>query len=190
MNRVGLRAIRITMLFCLTAVMLTPVLAKEIDERKYKIEDFAEVINILPLSEEVLWTESLPKNDEVIKSKIIEVDLSEQKMRLYENDKMIKESLVSTGQPGMETPVGNFQIYNKFPRAWSKMASLWMPYWMAFLPTGQMGIHELPEWPNGHKEGESSLGHPASHGCIRLGVGDAEFVYNWAEIGTPVKIIY
>jgi len=172
----------------LTAVILTPVFAKEINERKYKPEDFIKVVNVLPLSEEIVWTAKLPEIEEIIREKRIEIDLSEQKMRLYENDKMIKEALVSTGQPGMETPIGEFQIYNKFPRAWSKMASLWMPYWMAFLPTGFMGIHELPEWPNGHKEGEKSLGHPASHGCIRLGVGDAKFVYDWAEIGTPVII--
>jgi len=176
------------MLFCLAVVLLTPVLAKEIDEKKYQLDDFAEVINILPLSEEMIWTASLPENEEVLKMKKIEIDLSEQRMRLYENEQMIKESLVSTGKPGMETPVGKFQIYNKFPRAWSRTASLWMPYWMAFLPSGFMGIHELPEWPNGHKEGETSLGHPASHGCIRLGVGDAKFVYDWAEIGTPVII--
>jgi lipoprotein-anchoring transpeptidase ErfK/SrfK len=190
MNRKGLRIIRVTILFCLTAVILTPVFAKEINEKKYKSEDFIEVINILPLSEEMSWTANLPENEEAIKIKRIEVDLSEQKMRLYENDKMIKEALISSGRPGMETPFGDFKIYNKFPRAWSKSASLWMPYWMAFLPSGFMGIHELPEWPNGRKEGETSLGHPASHGCIRLGVGDAKFVYDWAEIGTPVKIIY
>ena len=50
------------------------------------------------------------------------------------------------------------------------------------------GIHELPEWPNGAKEGEGHLGTPVSYGCIRLGVGDAEFAYNWADIGTPVYI--
>jgi lipoprotein-anchoring transpeptidase ErfK/SrfK len=27
-----------------------------------------------------------------------------------------------------------------------------------------------------------------SHGCIRLGIGPAETLYNWTEVGTPVYI--
>ena len=89
---------------------------------------------------------------------------------------------------GMETPQGQFSIYNKTPRAWSKTYALFMPFWMAFLPSGEMGIHELPEWPGGYKEGANHLGTPVSHGCVRLGVGDAKEVYDWAEIGTPIII--
>ena len=50
------------------------------------------------------------------------------------------------------------------------------------------GIHELPEWPSGYKEGEAHLGIPVSHGCVRLGVGPAETMYHWAPIGTIVFI--
>lgn len=189
MNRRGLRAIRITILFCLAVVILVPVLAKEIDEKKYKAEDYVEIINVLPLSEDFSWTANLPENEEREKIKRIEIDLSEQRMRLLENDKIIREMPVSSGKPGMETPVGQFQIHNKNPRSWSSYG-LWMPYWMLIEPRRGIGIHELPEWPNGYKEGEDHLGTPVSHGCIRLGVGDAKFVYDWAEIGTPVKIIY
>ncbi|MCK4554035.1 L,D-transpeptidase, partial [Candidatus Parcubacteria bacterium] len=69
---------------------------------------------------------------------------------------------------------------------WSSWG-LWMPWWMS-LQSGYFGIHELPEWPDGSKEGEDHLGKPVSHGCIRLGIGPAEFLYNWAEIGTQVFI--
>ena len=57
---------------------------------------------------------------------------------------------------------------------------------MAFICPG--GIHELPEWPNGYKEGEAHLGTKASHGCVRLGVGPAEYLYNIAPLGTKVII--
>jgi lipoprotein-anchoring transpeptidase ErfK/SrfK len=63
-----------------------------------------------------------------------------------------------------------------------------MPYWMAIVPGGKFGIHELPEWPGGYKEGANHLGTPVSHGCVRLGVGPAQTVYNWADIGTPVVV--
>jgi lipoprotein-anchoring transpeptidase ErfK/SrfK len=63
-----------------------------------------------------------------------------------------------------------------------------MPFWMAITPGGSFGIHELPEWPDGDKNGANDLGSPVSHGCVRLGIGPAERVYNWAEIGTPVVV--
>ena len=62
-----------------------------------------------------------------------------------------------------------------------------MPYWMAFDNRGY-GLHELPEWPGGYKEGASHLGHRVSHGCVRLGVGAAKKLYDWAEVGTLVIV--
>lgn len=93
---------------------------------------------------------------------------------------------VSTGKASMPTPKGHFTIYNKLPKAWSNYG-LWMPYWLG-MQYGLFGIHELPVWPNGYKEGENHLGQPVSHGCIRLGVGPAKFIYNWTPVGTPVYI--
>lgn len=96
-------------------------------------------------------------------------------------------SPISSGRASMRTPTGHYGIDGKNLRAWSERWGLWMPYWMS-LQNGYFGIHELPEWPNGLKEGEDHLGQPVSHGCIRLGVGPAEFLYNWTEIGTQVFI--
>lgn len=95
---------------------------------------------------------------------------------------------VSTGRPGAATPPGEYRTMNKNPRAWSNHAKLWMPWWMQFSKSG-MGLHELPEWPNGKKEGENHLGTPASGGCVRLGVGPAKALYDWTPVGTPVSIV-
>jgi lipoprotein-anchoring transpeptidase ErfK/SrfK len=122
--------------------------------------------------------------------KYIDINLKSQILTFFEEGKLLDAFLVSTGRRGMETPQGSFAIRNKAPRPWSKKYSLFMPYWMAVVPSGEFGIHELPEWPGGYKEGANHLGIPVSHGCIRLGVGPAERVYNWAEIGTPVNIHY
>lgn len=92
---------------------------------------------------------------------------------------------VSTGKPGMPTPKGTFAINNKIPKAWSKSYGLWMPYWLGM---GKFGIHELPVWPNGYREGADHIGKAVSHGCIRLGIGEAKKLYDWAEVGTEVYI--
>lgn len=119
--------------------------------------------------------------------KYIEVDLSSQRLYQFEGDRLVGEKVVSTGKWSMPTPVGTFSINSKNPRAYSSTYDLYMPYWMAFIGS-KYGLHELPEWANGKKEGQDHLGRPVSHGCIRMGVGDAEQVFNWAEIGTPVVI--
>ena len=46
MGKKWLRVTKLTVLFCLAVALLTPVLAKEINEKKYQPEDFLEVINI------------------------------------------------------------------------------------------------------------------------------------------------
>lgn len=95
---------------------------------------------------------------------------------------------VSTGVPKMPTPIGQFTVLWKHPRAWSRSAGLWMPWWMQITKRG-VGIHELPEWPGGRKEGADHLGHPASHGCVRLGIGPAKTLYDWAPVGTKVSVV-
>lgn len=121
--------------------------------------------------------------------KYIDINLSTQIMTIFEDGNKLGTFLISSGKAGMNTPKGTHQIYNKRPRPWSAKYGLYMPYWMAITSDGGYGIHELPEWPGGYKEGQNHLGIPVSHGCVRLGVGNAKRVYDWADIGTPV-IVY
>lgn len=119
--------------------------------------------------------------------KLIAIDLSEQKLSYYQDGFRVNSFSVSTGRWNFPTPIGEFAIQNHIPRAYSRRYGLYMPWWMAFYK-GEYGIHELPEWPNGAKEGESHLGTPVSHGCIRLGVGPAKTLYDWAGVGTKVVV--
>lgn len=119
--------------------------------------------------------------------KRIEIDTKNQLLGYFLGDVRLGLFPVSSGIPSMPTPSGQFKILVKNDRQWSRMAGLWMPYWLMFDARGY-GIHELPEWPNGTKEGKENLGKPASHGCVRLGVEPAKKLYDWAEIGTSVYI--
>ena len=51
-----------------------------------------------------------------------------------------------------------------------------MPYGQHF--TGGIAMHEYPYVPR----------YPASHGCVRLPVDEAERVFEFAELGTLVRM--
>lgn len=122
----------------------------------------------------------------------LEIDLSAQRMHLIEGDNYHRTFIISTGSWSHPTPVGTFQILNHIRTAWSNKYKLYMPHWMAIQAENGSydgyGIHGLPYWPNGAKEGVNHLGRPVSHGCIRLGPGDEDYVYDWAVNGTKVVI--
>ncbi len=122
----------------------------------------------------------------VFPGKYLEVVLATQMLYCWDGNSNQCAYRISSGMWSMPTPTGTRYIDSKNPRAYSASYGLYMPWWMSM--GGGYGIHELPEWPDGTKEGESHLGIPVSHGCVRLGVGPAEFVYNWTPIGTPVYI--
>jgi lipoprotein-anchoring transpeptidase ErfK/SrfK len=120
--------------------------------------------------------------------KRLRVVLSTQRMERHLGGVLLDRHAISSGLPKTPTPVGEFKILNKNRRAWSKSAKLWMPWWMGISTRGY-GLHELPEWPGGLKEGAAHLGRMASHGCVRMGEGVAKMVYDWTPIGTPVSIV-
>ncbi len=127
-----------------------------------------------------------PLNKEARKlEKLIKINLKEQKLTYFLGGVRRGEFIISSGVNNT-TPKGVFKIDRKIKKAWSNFG-LWMPYWMSFYK-GKYGIHELPIWPNGRREGVNHLGKPASHGCVRLGTEDAKTLYNWTEIGTIVII--
>lgn len=126
--------------------------------------------------------------------KYLEINLAEQTLYQWEGTNLLASYPVSTGKWSAPTPQGVLYIKNHISYAYSRKYDLYMPWWLglSFNPDGSnyqgYGIHELPEWKGGKKEGEGHLGTPVSHGCVRLGIGPAEAIYTWAEEGTPVYI--
>lgn len=123
--------------------------------------------------------------------KRIQIDISEQRMTVYENGQLLWTFLVSTGEPGRPTATGTYHVQNKLPNAYASTWNLQMPNWLGIYWSGplQNGIHALPILSDGSRMWAGALGHPASYGCIVLGIADAERLYNWAEVGTEVTIV-
>ena len=122
----------------------------------------------------------------------IVVDLSAQRMLVYQNGQLLWNWVVSTGRAGQSTSVGHFKVLNKIPNAWASTWSLKMPYWLGIYWAGslQNGIHALPIMSNGQTLWAGYLGAPVSFGCIILSTENARTLYNWAPVGTPVDVVW
>jgi len=141
--------------------------------------------------QEVVWllTPPTPTPTPTPAKKIV-VDVSEQRLRAYENDMLVWDFICSTGKSGNNTKRGTFAVLDKIPNAWGGTWSIWMPYWMGIYWAGPMenGIHALPINPDGSTLWAGYLGTPISFGCIVLDTWAAKQLYDWAEIGIPVIV--
>ncbi len=125
--------------------------------------------------------------------KYIDVDVSEQRFRYYQNGYLVDDLQTSTGKPSTPTRLGEFTAFSKYEMAYGGAdGQRWgMPYFIGFYKSGSLenGIHELP-FLGGRREGERSLGIAVSHGCVRLGIGRAREVYDWLEINKTKVFVH
>ncbi len=124
--------------------------------------------------------------------KCIVVDLSEQHLYAYEGSRLVYSFVASSGAAPYYTRTGQFSVLSKIRNAYGSSWGFWMPYWLGIYWAGsaQNGIHALPVSASGQTLWASYLGRPMSYGCIVLGSYEAQLLYNWAQIGTPVSIRY
>jgi len=115
---------------------------------------------------------------EVDTEKWISVDLYEQIVTAYENDRPVFAALVSSGLSAWPTNEGLFHIYARFPRtimsgAYAQPDFYFLeevPWTMYF--DGDIGLHGT-YWHEG-------FGYRHSHGCVNLSITDANWLYNWS----------
>ena len=122
-------------------------------------------------------------------AKYVLVDISEQHLYAYEGNTLVFSFIASTGMNGA-TATGNFSVLNKVPSAYGSTWDIWMPSWLGIYWAGslQNGIHALPIMANGATLWAGYLGTPISYGCVVLSTYEAQLLYNWVDIGTPVDI--
>ncbi|MCS7061620.1 MAG: L,D-transpeptidase family protein [Anaerolineae bacterium] len=126
--------------------------------------------------------------------KRIEVDLTTQTLRAYDGATLALSATISSGIPKWRTLGGVFQVLERVDEAYNKLARVKMPNWLSIYDLGEPGesltngIHALPVLSGGRRLWAGHLGTPVSFGCVVLGIEDSDFLYRWAEIGTPVMI--
>lgn len=115
-------------------------------------------------------------------NKKLVVDLSEQRLTAYGDGQPVASFLISSGLRATPTPVGNFSIMAELPS--HRYIGLGYDFknvkWNLRFKRGYY-IHTA-YWHN-------NFGHPMSHGCINMREAEAKWVYDFADIGTPLEIV-
>jgi peptidoglycan hydrolase-like protein with peptidoglycan-binding domain len=109
-----------------------------------------------------------------------------------ENNVVIRSWLVSGSKYNNETP-GTHKVYSRsdVSTAWNGKAYLYkMVRWLK-TDIGAIGFHALPIHveDNSPYQTEAELGQRLSGGCQRQANLDADFTWDFAQVGTPVVVI-
>jgi lipoprotein-anchoring transpeptidase ErfK/SrfK len=127
---------------------------------------------------------------------IIVIRRDSKHLYLYNGMRSWRTFPVATGQPSYPTPIGRFAIEVMWRDPWwyppnSPWAAGAQPIppgpgnplgtrWMGLTAPG-VGIHGTPD--------AASVGYSASHGCIRMYISDAEWLFDHVHVGTQVFIV-
>jgi lipoprotein-anchoring transpeptidase ErfK/SrfK len=117
----------------------------------------------------------------------IDVNLTLQVVVAYEGRTLVRMARTSTGRPGFETPPGTYAIQRRvasetMTSAGIAGASYYVPHvrWTQYFSKDGKALHENYWKPS------DQFGIPSSHGCAGLLGPDAQFLWDWASVGTPV----
>ena len=127
---------------------------------------------------------------------VIVIRRGSNRLYLYQGMRFQRVFGVATGQSVYPTPLGRWHVVVKdrnpwwYPpnSAWAKGEKPVPPgpgnplgtRWMGLSASG-VGIHGTPD--------DASIGYSASHGCIRMHIPDAEWLFNHVTVGTTVFIV-
>jgi hypothetical protein len=122
--------------------------------------------------------------------KFIDVDVSKQRLTAYEWGIPVKVFPVSTGTWKFPTPIGKTEVRYK---------KLWVDYIWSYgpdhpdnynLPNVKYNLNIFPHIYIHYAYWHNNFGYRMSHGCVNANFENAEWVYNWAEVGTAVETHY
>jgi lipoprotein-anchoring transpeptidase ErfK/SrfK len=122
-------------------------------------------------------------------TKRIVVNRTKEMLYAYDGDTLFMQEPISSGLELTPTPRGTFTIYRKTPSRYMQgpLPGISDQYydlpgvpWNLYFTVDGAVIHGA-YWHN-------HFGEPWSHGCVNLSPENAQKLYHWAELGTPVII--
>jgi len=129
----------------------------------------------------VSWTYSTVPEELAGEGLWIDVDLSEQRVTAYEGSNVVNEFIVSTGTSAHPTVTGQFRIYVKL-----KSTAMAGPGY--YLPGVPFTMYFYKGYSLHGTYWHNNFGVPMSHGCVNMFTPDAEWLFNWASVGTLVNV--
>lgn len=127
---------------------------------------------------------------------VVVIRRGQNRLYFYDGMRLIRAFDVATGLPSYPTPLGRHTVVVKWRNpwwyppdsAWAKGAEPVPPgpgnplgtRWMG-LSAPLVGIHGTPN--------AASIGFSQSHGCIRMRIPEAEWLFERLKIGTPVYVV-
>jgi outer membrane biosynthesis protein TonB len=129
---------------------------------------------------------------------VLLLHIGENRLYVYEDGKITHKYTVATGQSAYPTPQGEYEVINKrYMPTWVNPApDGWGSDMPASIPPGPgnpLGVRALDWSASGirfHSTSDlGSLGHNASHGCVRMSAADVIELYDMVDIGTPIVSI-
>ncbi|MGL4663051.1 MAG: L,D-transpeptidase family protein [Culicoidibacterales bacterium] len=134
-------------------------------------------------------------------SHFIEVSIPQQKLWIYQGDKVVLAADIVTGMesPSKNTPTvnGMFQILYKQQGATLRGATVGytgkqdynvkVNYWIPFESNGY-GFHDAEGWKPYARYGGTYYQTEGSHGCVNMRNKDVKVLYDTVSAGTPVWV--
>ena len=121
---------------------------------------------------------------------LINVSLENQKTYIYtgkpDNWKLIRTCPCSTGINGEDTPSGSFTTKEKGDWFFSDKYEQGGKYWTQI--TGDILFHSVPFSKDKTRVLDYTMNKPSSHGCIRLSIDDAKWIYTNIPKGSKVIV--
>jgi hypothetical protein len=119
---------------------------------------------------------------------LIDVNLTVQQVTVLYKNVAIKNMVCSGGKPETPTPQGTYTINQKIYYAWIPKFAMGAYYWTRFY--GPYLFHSVPYDSAGNMilEELNKMGSPVSHGCVRLMLEDAKWLYETLPLGIKVSI--
>jgi lipoprotein-anchoring transpeptidase ErfK/SrfK len=121
--------------------------------------------------------------------KSIVVNLRDQWLYAYEGKTLVYDAPVSTGRDGMNTPTGTYAIYSKL-KVQTMDGVTDGEYWVVPNVPNVMYINGGVALHGTYWHNRFGTGARVSHGCVNLPLDDAAWLYEWAPMGTPVRVTY
>ncbi len=137
--------------------------------------------------------------------KVVVVSLYEQAIRVYQNGKLVKAFLVTTGRPEKPSPPGTWWVEGKqSPTVFKADVPQSSPYWYPDTPihyamqyhSGGYFLHDSwwrsdygpgTNFPHQDSSGDT-FSYDGSHGCVNIQEANAAWLYSFVSLYTPVLV--